>query len=306
MIGMGGALPIDSDLHCIHCGYNLRGLTSASRCPECGRYATDSIRGSTLYRSRPAALRTIANGLFLLAIGGMLTAAALLVALGPWAMALSFGAGGGRHWLLLLAIAERSGAFVFLLAVCAAATHLLGTFLCTSTAGLAPVPPRSSDLRLAVRIMAGIGLGLFLIAVWPDKALRTVIGVLLFLLEIGQSYLVMSYVKDVAEMAGFHRRARVLRVLRSWPPFRILSLFLASNSRWDLGYLLLILPVFEVICGLVAAATFVLLGRAILRAGQEWPIEWLQARQLADSERETTAHELSILSGELFESEGEG
>ena len=30
------SLPIDDDIHCIDCHYNLRTRTAADRCPECG------------------------------------------------------------------------------------------------------------------------------------------------------------------------------------------------------------------------------------------------------------------------------
>ncbi|MCH7596570.1 MAG: hypothetical protein IID35_08425 [Planctomycetes bacterium] len=42
------ASPIDVDILCVHCGYNLRGLTSDGRCPECGGAIADSMRGELL------------------------------------------------------------------------------------------------------------------------------------------------------------------------------------------------------------------------------------------------------------------
>lgn len=42
------ASPITVDILCIHCGYNLRGLTSDGRCPECGGAIADSMRGELL------------------------------------------------------------------------------------------------------------------------------------------------------------------------------------------------------------------------------------------------------------------
>lgn len=39
---------IAADLQCIHCGYNLRGLQPAGRCPECGGPIEDSRQGHLL------------------------------------------------------------------------------------------------------------------------------------------------------------------------------------------------------------------------------------------------------------------
>jgi hypothetical protein len=36
--------PIDVDLPCAACGYNLRGLSVAGRCPECGAPVIESVR----------------------------------------------------------------------------------------------------------------------------------------------------------------------------------------------------------------------------------------------------------------------
>ncbi len=74
------ASPIAVDILCVHCGYNLRGLTSDGRCPECGGAIVDSMRGELLRfadiewltRLRlGAALKLWAIGLaILLSIGG--------------------------------------------------------------------------------------------------------------------------------------------------------------------------------------------------------------------------------------------
>lgn len=54
--------PIPGDLTCIHCDYNLRTLSPASLCPECGRPVSDSLRSDFLqYAPRPW-LRELASG----------------------------------------------------------------------------------------------------------------------------------------------------------------------------------------------------------------------------------------------------
>ena len=35
--------PISSDLHCLVCGYNLRGLTPDRNCPECGLHVQRTL-----------------------------------------------------------------------------------------------------------------------------------------------------------------------------------------------------------------------------------------------------------------------
>jgi predicted RNA-binding Zn-ribbon protein involved in translation (DUF1610 family) len=39
---------VNENVACDKCGYNLRGLVPEERCPECGTYVTESLRGSTL------------------------------------------------------------------------------------------------------------------------------------------------------------------------------------------------------------------------------------------------------------------
>ena len=50
------------DLPCIHCGYNLRGLATDGRCPECGALIARSIRGDLLWRADPAWLARVSGG----------------------------------------------------------------------------------------------------------------------------------------------------------------------------------------------------------------------------------------------------
>lgn len=47
---------IDSDLNCIKCAYNLRGLRPCGRCPECGTCIKETIVARSLVRSKPPAV----------------------------------------------------------------------------------------------------------------------------------------------------------------------------------------------------------------------------------------------------------
>ncbi len=55
--------PIDHDLPCRHCGYNLRGMTADKQCPECGTNVGLSLLGDQLRYSDPAWVRSLARGM---------------------------------------------------------------------------------------------------------------------------------------------------------------------------------------------------------------------------------------------------
>jgi len=52
-----------TDLPCLNCGYNLRGLTEDGRCPECGTPVERSLHGNLLIYSAADYLRTMHLGL---------------------------------------------------------------------------------------------------------------------------------------------------------------------------------------------------------------------------------------------------
>ena len=56
-------IEIEDDVCCVHCGYNLRGLTKRHRCPECGTPAGFSIEGAQLKYAPIPWIRTVRNGL---------------------------------------------------------------------------------------------------------------------------------------------------------------------------------------------------------------------------------------------------
>ncbi|MFW6033361.1 MAG: hypothetical protein ACOCTI_08315, partial [Phycisphaeraceae bacterium] len=59
---------LEADLHCLNCGYNLRGLDAAGLCPECGEPVADTLRGDWLIDAAPAWTSGLASGMGLLLV----------------------------------------------------------------------------------------------------------------------------------------------------------------------------------------------------------------------------------------------
>lgn len=66
---------IDSDLSCASCGYNLRTLNVAGRCPECGLAVRDSFPPSGFRFEWAGAVRRVQRALALMLMGILLVAA---------------------------------------------------------------------------------------------------------------------------------------------------------------------------------------------------------------------------------------
>ncbi len=75
--------PIDIDVRCIRCGYNLRGMTPSGVCPECGDDVGPSLVGDRLIDADLDWLRRIVRGQKLLALG---MTAPILMAVGSIAL----------------------------------------------------------------------------------------------------------------------------------------------------------------------------------------------------------------------------
>ena len=64
MVRQAGSV-IEVDTECIHCGYNLRGLTRDGRCPECSAPTDDPLRGNLLRHADPDRLDRVSFGAFM-------------------------------------------------------------------------------------------------------------------------------------------------------------------------------------------------------------------------------------------------
>src|SRR5215217_4377447 len=70
--GDGAPAVIASDRACVHCGYNLRGLTRESRCPECGCPVSDSFVANYFLQADPKWLRFLHAAVVLLVAASVL------------------------------------------------------------------------------------------------------------------------------------------------------------------------------------------------------------------------------------------
>ena len=80
-----GALP--PDLHCIDCGYNLRGLPTDGACPECGTSIERSMRGDALRFANVEWLKKVRLGLAVIVSADVFGHAmtSIIAMWGPWA-----------------------------------------------------------------------------------------------------------------------------------------------------------------------------------------------------------------------------
>lgn len=69
---------IVDDRPCLACGYNLRGLTAADRCPECGRPVADSLRGNLLKYSNPNYVTWLYQGVILAQVAALANAVLII------------------------------------------------------------------------------------------------------------------------------------------------------------------------------------------------------------------------------------
>ncbi|MEC9373352.1 MAG: hypothetical protein VYC34_05880 [Planctomycetota bacterium] len=96
------AEPLNRDVPCISCGYNLRGMAPASTCPECNAPVEDSLRGD-IQRLGVHAIRRIRLGLALAAAA--LVLATLAAGAIAWELSFPF-ATPTEAWAITIVLAS--------------------------------------------------------------------------------------------------------------------------------------------------------------------------------------------------------
>jgi hypothetical protein len=133
-----GELIVD-DLSCVHCGYNLRGLTRDHICPECGTSIARSIYGNQLRYCDPQWLETLRFGTALTLWNILIT---ILLYMGA----------------VIMASAGAPAAITTLVTLIAQGLGVWAAFLITTPEPRVALQENPITLRKVVRVCAVIGL----------------------------------------------------------------------------------------------------------------------------------------------------
>jgi hypothetical protein len=201
------ASTVDYDLPCAQCGYNLRTLAHASRCPECATPVAVSLAPNPMAHADPAKLRRVRAGLLLSVASALLATTVPAVAYREfwWAGVVGLFPGGNKACLVIpatISALDGRAPAVVLVAV-ALLTHWAAAWL-VSTRFLPAYPrPPAEGLREAYRWTAGITalalpLGWFALdhGVTPCVALFCLVG------DVAQLFVFTAYARALARFAG--------------------------------------------------------------------------------------------------------
>ncbi len=187
---------ITRDVLCVRCGYNLRGLDLAGRCPECNNPIAQSVEGDLLPRADPVWLERLQLG--------------MTVKL--WNLVVGFLVGVVAG--ILVGAAGLPGVFVTLVALAGAALGLWAAFLITSQEPRVSMTEDPVSLR---RVVRGCAVAVVFAQVMqqageyaPNGAALLVIG-----LALGVGASVVSYFGEFVYLRRFARRIPDARLVRS-------------------------------------------------------------------------------------------
>ena len=152
---------VASDAACRKCGYNLRGISTTSRCPECGTAVGVSLHGDLLRFSEPKWLDSLRLGLNLI-LAGILVVVGLMIGV----IAMGFGSSSRG---LIEAISPVVG-------LCAGLLMFGGAWLLTAPdpSGIGEDQYGTSRKIIRVTLLVGLGNNVLQLAnnaIHPDEGL---------------------------------------------------------------------------------------------------------------------------------------
>lgn len=194
---------IDSDLFCVHCGYNLRTLEVLGRCPECGGYITDSTRHDSLAHADGRVTRRIALGLCLMVAGPILLIVLAITQPTAWILVLmDLLPGGAKSFIAILAdVIEPFIARGKWIGLAHFASQAVGIWLVTTNHPAPPVPRDADAHRRICRGSILVAAGLLASSHWfiGDTSIPAVIAVLFDLFHMA---ITLGYVRRIGQRAG--------------------------------------------------------------------------------------------------------
>lgn len=176
---------IAEDMPCVHCGYNLRGLTPEMSCPECGTPINRSIFGNQLRYADPEWLKKLLFG----------------TTLKLWNIVIGLVIGVGAAIVMMVGL---PAVLVILLMLVGAGLGLWATFLITTQEPRVALAEDPISLRKAVRFCA--------VCAVSGQLLNQVAGLgggsSLTLIIVGQVLSLAAIVQAFGELVYYRRFAR--------------------------------------------------------------------------------------------------
>lgn len=260
---------IESDLFCVHCGYNLRTLEVLGRCPECGGYITDSTRRDSLAHADGRFTRLIATGLCLLVAGPILLIVLAITQSTAWILVLmDLLPGGAKSFISILAgVVEPFLAGGKWIGLGHFVLQAVGIWLIT---GPYPTPPRPRHADGHRRVCrAGILVGAGLLAChWLIEDPFIPIATIAVFFDLFHMAITIGYVRRIGQTAGDEQvESGLMTILIALAVSFFLLLFgllIALAGGWDMVFaFLLLVGLNQLWSGLAANYFFLRLARVL-------------------------------------------
>jgi hypothetical protein len=220
---------VTTDIPCRKCGYNLRGLSTAARCPECGVAIAASTSGDLLRFCDPEWVNLLARGTKLIIAGVVVMFFDIVVAV-----------------ILAIAMGTKQSLLTTLASLASGALIVLGSWLLTTPDPSGIGEDRYGTARKTIRITLLIGIvntAILETSMWAPlppmiaQAIR-LLGGLVELVNIVAYYAQLHYFEKLAERIPDPPLTRRANFLKKWLPASdfvmnlgtVASLLLARNG----------------------------------------------------------------------------